>query len=213
MSPRPEVANSRVLLLRGVNVGGHGRLPMAELRELLTDLGCNEAATYLQSGNAVVRGGPPDLAGRLSERLGIAVFERSAADLSAVIEANPFSHVEDPTKLVVVFLDQQPEPAAYADLDPATFAPDELALGDGVLYVHYPQGQGQATLKPSVFTRLGVVATARNWRTVLALAQMSGNDEQDELSPCVASAHPAGRPRADRPESPQPPAATRRGCS
>ncbi|MEO6205379.1 MAG: DUF1697 domain-containing protein, partial [Mycobacteriales bacterium] len=140
---------------------------------LLESLGCTDVSTYLQSGNAVVAGGPPDLASRLSERLGMTVLERSAADLAAVIEANPFPQVEDPTKLVVVFVDQQPEPTAYAALDAATFAPDELALGAGVLYVHYPQGQGKATLKPSVFTRLGVVATARNWRTVLALAELA----------------------------------------
>jgi len=149
---------------------------MADLRALLERLGCTDVATYLQSGNAVVTSAKgATLAGAVSEELGVDVLIRTAAQLTAVVTANPFTHVAraDPTKVAVAFLSSRPDKARYDAIDHASFAPDEIELGKDVLYVHYPNGQGRATLKPAVLSRLGVVSTVRNWRTVEALARMS----------------------------------------
>ena len=149
---------------------------MADLRALLERLGCTDVATYLQSGNAVITSTATaaTLAGEVSEELGVAVLIRTAAQLHAVVKANPFPHIAraDPTKVAVAFLSARSEKARYDAIDHASFAPDEIELGNDVLYVHYPNGQGRATLKPAVLSRLGVVNTMRNWRTVEALARM-----------------------------------------
>lgn len=163
----------RVLLLRGVNVGGHRRLPMAELRERVGRLGGVDVRTYLQSGNVVVAGGPADLAARLADELGTPVLERTAAALQEVVDGNPFPEVADPTRLVAVFLSRPVPAAAQALLAPAATAPDRVRPAAGVLYVHYPRGQAGATLSAATLARVDPAATARNWRTVLALREMS----------------------------------------
>lgn len=164
---------SRVLLLRGINVGGHRRLPMAELRERVERLGGVDVRTYLQSGNVVVAAGPAELAGRLADELGTPVLERTATALRETVEGNPFREVDDPTRLVAVFLSRPLPAAAQALLAPAATAPDRVRPAPGVLYVHYPRGQAGATLRPETLARIDPCATARNWRTVLALRELS----------------------------------------
>ena len=160
-----------VVLLRGVNVGGHNRLQMAVFREVLTASGCTDVATYLQSGNAVATwdGSPDALAPVVEQRLHevdvpVAVLVRTAAELDAVVEANPFA-VEDPTLLHAVFLGGEP-PA----LDTGALLPDRVAAGPGVLYVAYADGSHRSkAAKLLADKRFPVIASARNWRTVLAL--------------------------------------------
>lgn len=161
-----------VVLLRGINVGGHNRLAMADLRTLLGDLGCRDVVTYVQSGNAVVDG-PPDLVPAveraLAERgLDVRVLTRTAEELDAVVAGNPLE--ADPTMLHAVFLSGQPDPAV---VDPAQLLPDQVVLGDRVVYVRYAGGShGTAASKLLSGKRFPLVATARNWRTVLALQEL-----------------------------------------
>ena len=165
-----------VVLLRGVNVGGRNRIAMPVLRDLLAESGCTDVATYLQSGNAVVTwDGPlsalaPAVEGRLRDvGVPVAVLVRTAAELDAVVEGTPFE-VDDPTQLHVVFLGGDP-PA----LDTASLLPDRVASGPGVLYVAYAGGaHGSKAARLLADKRFPVVASARNWRTVLALQELAG---------------------------------------
>ena len=164
-----------VVLLRGVNVGGHNRVAMADLRRVLTDLGCDDVATYLQSGNAVVTADPAGLGQRVEQALtdaldlSVRVLTRTAAELDAVVAANPFE--PDPKLLHAVFLEGAIDPAA---LDPEEVLPDRVALGPDVLYVRYASSSHDSpAAKALTRKRFPVVTTARNWRTVLALQELA----------------------------------------
>ncbi len=168
------------VLLRGVNLAGQRQLAMADLRRLLESAGYTEVSTHLRSGNAIVTSDDKDprrvaatiheaLAAQLSLRS--AVIVRTGQELADVIAANPFpEHESEPAKLHVAFLSAQPSKAAFEALDRAKFAPDELRLGDRVVYLWFPNGAGRSKLTMPALARMKVEATARNWNTVLALA-------------------------------------------
>lgn len=172
-----------IALLRGINVGGHVLLPMADLRRLLAELGHAEVSTYLQSGNALFTSARPDRAALVEEieaaitaHLGrpVAVLLRTPDELAAVVAGNPFPDaVATPTRLHVAFLSAQPDPERLAAIDVARFAPDEFRPGEGVIYLYYPNGSGRSKLTGETFARLGVQVTARNWNTVTALLSLS----------------------------------------
>ena len=166
------------VLLRGVNVGGNNRIAMPAFRSLLEDLGCTEVQTYLQSGNAVATSSLPEpsLAQAVTEALKaelsleVAVLVRTAAELDAVVERNPFADEQlDPKLLHAVFLDG-PAP----ELDLPALLPDRVVPGDRVLYVAYDSNaHSSKAAKLLSSKRFPVVATARNWRTVLALQELA----------------------------------------
>jgi uncharacterized protein (DUF1697 family) len=177
-------ASRQIALLRGVNVGGHNRVPMAHLRELLLDLGYEDVRTHLQSGNAVFTAGatPPEVAaqeieGQLARSLGLGVrvLVRTAADLARVVSANPLpAAVAEPSRFLVTFLSAPPDPDLLGALDPADFEPELFGFGERELYVWCPEGV--RTLKLSyafLERRFGVVATARNWNTVTRLLALA----------------------------------------
>lgn len=157
---------------------------MADLRKLLTDLGFEDVATYLQSGNAVFESA--DSAGKTRDRVeealaaaygfDVPTLVRTGPEMRAVIEGCPYRDAADadPTKVHVTFLDPMPPADSWDSVDLASVAPEEMAVGDEVVYLHLPNGMGRAKL-PDLLGRAGpkdVVATTRNWRTVLALADM-----------------------------------------
>ena len=169
-----------VALLRGVNVGGHRRVPMAELRALLESLDHTHVTTYLQSGNAVFRSarGDEQVLGReisdeVLRRLGVAtaVLVRPGAELAAVAAANPWPEREqDPKRLHVAYLTSVPESAGHL----SRFAPDEVRVVERAAYLWYADGAGRSRLTLDALERaLGVTATARNWTTATTLARMA----------------------------------------
>ena len=165
-----------VVLLRGVNVGGHNRLPMSDLRAVLEGLGCTGVRTYLQSGNAVVDSDEPELPRAVHERLkdhlglDVHVLVRTARELDAVVAGNPFAGEDvDPKLLHAVFLDG---PAPDLPLD--ALLPDRVVPGDRVLYVAYDSNaHSSKAAKLLNSKRFPVPASSRNWRTVLALRDLS----------------------------------------
>lgn len=168
-----------VVLLRGVNVGRHHRLSMADFRAVLEGVGCTGVQTYLQSGNAVVAwpGHPDALAAAVAAgleatvALSVLVMVRTGAELAAVVEANPYAREAfDPKLLHVAFLSGPPDPQRLAALDHDALLPDRLAVGDRALYLRYATGSQNSSLAR---VRLGVEATARNWRTVTALRALA----------------------------------------
>ena len=172
--------------LRGINLGARNKVSMPELNALLVELGLEDVATYVQSGNVVFRtraGKRDELARRIERaiatKFGVdaAVILRTAAELRTVATSNPFERDEtDATKLLVVFLDGAPS-AKAKQLDPERGAPGRFAVLSREIYLHVPDGFGRSKLTLDYFERrLGVKGTVRNWRTVknvLALTEGS----------------------------------------
>jgi uncharacterized protein (DUF1697 family) len=174
----------QIALLRGINVGGRRKVPMAGLRELMSELGYEDVRTYVQSGNVVFTGpdaAPEKVARRLEQAIettfgfDVAVVVRSRDELAAVVRADPLGdEATDPGKYLVSFLSDEVDPDHLADIDLEEFAPETFRLDGRELYLWLPDGVHSSRLaKALTDKRLGTTATSRNWRTVeklLALA-------------------------------------------
>jgi uncharacterized protein (DUF1697 family) len=169
-----------VALLRGINLGPHKRIAMAELRSIVESLGHTDVETYLQSGNVVFEPKPKakDLATALGAAIAattghdVPVVIRTAAELHDIVAANPYP-VDDPTRVVVAFLGAAVDLGDLALGDLSTYLPDELTIAGRELYVSVPNGQGRSKLMEQLTKRrLPTVLTVRNWRTVEALANL-----------------------------------------
>ncbi len=163
-------------LLRGVNLGKR-QVKMADLRAAVESLGHTDVETYLQSGNVVFTpaGSTDGLAAGLTKALGmqIAVVLRTGKELARVVAANPYE-VDDPTKVVVTFLADRRPKKVLDGIDQAAFAPDEFTFNGRELYLKLPNGQARSKLMEALAKQdLGTIATTRNWRTVLALRDMT----------------------------------------
>jgi uncharacterized protein (DUF1697 family) len=161
-------------LLRAVNVGGTGRLEMSKLRAICSELGFERVETYIQSGNVVFDSGAAEAAvkakleTRLEDHFGkpMGVLLRSASEMAAVLEANPFAETE-PRYTYAIFLDDRPPADALERA--AGICGEEMRLGKREIYVHYPNGAGRSKLRiPAAKT-----GTARNMNTVAKLAEMA----------------------------------------
>jgi uncharacterized protein (DUF1697 family) len=175
-------------LLRGINVGGHNKVAMSDLRDLAAGLGHDDVATYIQSGNLLFSTAETDPA-KLAEvleleiaaRLGVrpAVVVVSAAELAQVIASNPFPAEENPKCLHAVFRRDVPDPADVAAVADAVQQARRAGQGDDAvivgrtLYLHTPDGLGRSDLAARLLnSRKQAVGTARNWATVTKLMAM-----------------------------------------
>ena len=164
-----------VALLRGINVGGTGTLPMKELATLCEGFGWASVRTYIQSGNVVFESSAGEakiqeqLERALEVRMGkkVWVMVRTCEELRSVLEGNPFGDRE-PAKVAVVFLDD----AMQADWKKGVIAPDgeQVEAGRRELYVYYPLGMGRTKLKLPLN---GAATTARNINTVGRLVALA----------------------------------------
>ncbi|MEU6316704.1 DUF1697 domain-containing protein [Streptomyces sp. NPDC047009] len=173
-------------LLRGINVGGNKKLPMAELRTLVEGLGHSGVRTHLQSGQAVFaadRGDEESLAVELREAIekrfgfSVDVIVRDHAYLKAVAEACPFPAAGlEARQLHVTYYSAPVDEARFAEIDQAALLPEEFRLGDRVLYLYAPDGLGRSKLAEQLSrSRLnkGLIATTRNWNTVVKLIELT----------------------------------------
>lgn len=173
-------------LLRGINVGGSRKVPMADLRTLMADLGHGGVRSYLQSGQAVFTADHGDeetlaaeLADAIEKRFGFAVdvIVRDHAYLKAIAEACPFPAAElEAKQLHVTYFSAPVDADRFAEIDQAAYLPEEFRLGDRALYLYAPDGLGRSKLaehlsKPRL--NKGVIATSRNWNTVVKLVEMT----------------------------------------
>jgi uncharacterized protein (DUF1697 family) len=169
------------VLLRGVNVGGNGKLAMADFRAAISSAGYTDVATYLNSGNATLtapgRATPDAVAGAVAAELAKVtekppgVLVRTHTQLAAVAAGNPYPD-DNPKWLHVLFCD--PDPVGDAAVPPEKLGEDAFTLGPGCAYLHFGTSPGRSRLAELV-TRAalpnGGVATARNWNTLLALLE------------------------------------------
>ena len=176
------MTHATIALLRAVNVGGTGKLPMAELAKLLTKLGYTGVKTLLQSGNVVFACSEKSAAkleatieASIAKTFGItsAVYVRSAAEWDAMIATNPFpdAATNEPSRFHVMAFKSAPAPAKVEALQAAIAGNETVAAIGKHLYLIYPDGMGNSKLTNAVIDRkLGLTGTARNWNTVLKLA-------------------------------------------
>ncbi|HZZ12931.1 MAG TPA: DUF1697 domain-containing protein [Paraburkholderia sp.] len=158
--------------LRAVNVGGTGKLAMAELRALCESLGFTQVRTYIASGNVVFESTlrEASVKARLEDCLQdyagkpVGVLVRTGAQLAAVLAGNPFSKAS-PSHTVAVFLDSAPTKATLEQVTGQQS--EEIALGSREIYVHYPDGIGRSKLKIPAATD----GTDRNMNTIAKLAE------------------------------------------
>jgi uncharacterized protein (DUF1697 family) len=172
-----------VALLRGVNVGGHGKAPMADLRMMLADLGFEDPRSLLQSGNLIFRSeATGDALETLLEReakarlgLSIDVLVRTAAEWAKIVAANPHAAIakDDPGHLLVMALKSKPDVAGLKELRAWIPGRETIEAVGHELYLTYPAGVGTSKLTGAVIERrLKTRGTARNWNTVTKLAAL-----------------------------------------
>lgn len=172
-----------VALFRGINVGGRRSLPMADVREMLEAMGAGRVRTYIQSGNVVFHNSgmrSADIAARLKQEVGerhgfepeVMVFP--AERLKKAVSGNPFPDAAaDPKSLHVFFLADAPRAADEDALERMKGAGERFQLKGDLFYLHAPNGVARARIATGAEKALGVPVTARNWRTVLKLLEMT----------------------------------------
>jgi uncharacterized protein (DUF1697 family) len=174
-----------VCLLRAVNLGSHNKVNMPALRQALTEAGYCDVRTYVQSGN-VVLGAPTRSAKKISDVVRTIVADRfdvdtpvlvrTAAELAAIVEWNPFpaDAATDPRRVYVVHLDADPDPVHLAALLAEDWQPDKVAVNGRDLVIAYGDGLNRSRLAGSAaLRRVTVNGTARNWRTVQACLDLA----------------------------------------
>ncbi len=164
-----------IALLRAVNVGGTGMLPMAELRTLCEAAGFRDVRTYIASGNLIfssplsIAKAKAKLEALLAKRLGkpaCAVF-RTRPELESVVARNPFPEAEG-NRLQVIFLDEAPSKDSIKAITPP--GSERLHLDGRELFIHFPDGMGQSKLRIP-FANTG---TGGNMNTVRKLIELAG---------------------------------------
>jgi uncharacterized protein (DUF1697 family) len=187
---------SHVALLRGINVGGRNKVPMADLREVVTSLGHTGVSTYIQSGNVLFSTADTDTAKlvaaletAIAERFGIwvSVVVLSRDELAAALASNPYPDEPNPRLVHVVFLTAKPPKdlldriAAAESAAAAKGSRDTVQAAGQALFLHTPDGFGTSELAQVLFRIIGapakqkkqtLAATARNWATATKLLSL-----------------------------------------
>jgi uncharacterized protein (DUF1697 family) len=171
------LADTLAALIHGINVGRANRVAMADLRDLLSDLGYGDVRTLLNSGNAVFSAPTTGAEAMIAERIEAALAERlgvrtrvaviSASDLAAVVAGNPLrDQANDSSRLLVAFLACPSDLALIAALAEQDWAPEAIAVGERVAYLWCPNGVAESRLSRALGQALGDAVTARSWTTV-----------------------------------------------
>jgi uncharacterized protein (DUF1697 family) len=165
-----------IALLRAVNVGGTGKLPMAKLQAMCVDAGFTAVKTWIASGNVVFasRATPPKVKAELETRLlayaakPVGVVVRTATEMQHVLAANPFPNAA-PNRTIAIFLDEPPPSDALARA--VGRKDEEMRLGKREIYVHYGEGMARSRLRIPA-AKFG---TMRNINTIAKLVEMAAN--------------------------------------
>lgn len=177
-----------ISILRGINVSGHRKVRMAELKNLYEDAGFMDVKTYIQSGNVIfeapARVSGQAIAGKLEKaiytRYGfeIPVIIRTLVQLQQLISSNPFLKTDhiNTEKLHVTFLSQKPAPQEAKNLENYRYPPDAFILKGEDVFLHCPDTYGNTKLSNKFFeNKLKVKATTRNWKTINKLVALAGD--------------------------------------
>jgi uncharacterized protein (DUF1697 family) len=176
-------ARTHVALLRGINLGPHNKLPMPELVELFEASGCTSVATYIQSGNVVFSASPAvakkvavSVSRAIAERFGheVPLVIRTAAELAAAATKNPLLGPKvDTTRHTRGVPQREAQRKGRGRARPKRSPPDVFVVQGSEIFLLLPNGVAPSKLTNAYFdSKLRVVSTIRNWRTVLTLAEM-----------------------------------------
>lgn len=171
-------------LLRGINVSGHRKLPMKELKALYEGLGFKDIQTYIQSGNVVFDPGKNTLKS-IPAKIEKAIFDNYGYDVPVIVcspeqwqevmDNNPFLEEKgiDVDQLYVSLLDAAPAKGLAEKIDAGAYLPDRFIISGTTIYQYFPNGYGRTKLTNTFFeNKLKVKATTRNWRTMNVLREM-----------------------------------------
>jgi len=167
--------------LRGINVGGHNRIAMPRLRAIYEQLGARNVTTYVQSGNVILLADEPpeafsqnaELAIKRELGLAIRVLGRTHLDMARIVADDPYPDAE-PIHHHVVFLSGPPRHEGLTSLAQTATGDETFTLIGSEIHLLLPDGIGRSRLGQALIERrLGVVGTARNWRTVSQLHDLS----------------------------------------
>ncbi len=170
-----------VVLLRGVNVDGHKKLPTAAFRDLLTGLGYLDVATYIQSGNAVFRAA--GTGAQISKKIQTAIQDQFGFEAEVImlrgeqlqdaIAGNPYPQAADaPTTLHLFFLNEPPVAPDFEAMSAAATKADEFQFAGNVFYFHTPNGMGQSDLAGKLGRFIKSPMTGRNLRSCHKIADL-----------------------------------------
>ena len=171
-----------IVLLRGINVGGHNKMPMQDLRDMLAVLGCEDVKTYIQSGNVVLRSSldrtrlSTGIEAAIAKRFGFtaAVLLMNINDFQKVLSQNPFAEAAaEPKSLHISFLSEVPTAPDLASLKALKSPSEQFELRAKAFYLHAPDGIGRSKLAARVEACLGVSTTSRNGRTASKIAELA----------------------------------------
>ncbi|WP_349740634.1 DUF1697 domain-containing protein [Roseateles cavernae] len=177
-----------VALLRGINVGKAKRIPMADLRGLLAELGYTDIATLLNSGNAVFRAatGTPaqhaqDIAAAILRalKMEVPVVVKSAKELEAIVGENPLAeNAAHHSRLLVVFAQSTATLSELAAVEALVVPPEEFVVGKSAAYLHCASGLLESPAGEALHGKAGKAITTRNWATVLKLQALAVKDQE-----------------------------------
>ena len=175
-----------ISILRGINVGGHNKIRMEDLKALYETLGFSEVTTYIQSGNVIFKTDKNQPVTILSQNIEKAIEDkyqfvvpviiRSASEMQTIIASNPFLKEPgiDKERLHVTFLSDQPASDTVKAIGKYDFPPDRFLVIGKEVYLSCPGGYGNTKLSNTFFeNKLHVRATSRNWNTVLKLSNLT----------------------------------------
>jgi uncharacterized protein (DUF1697 family) len=173
----------QIVMLRGVNLGPNRRVPMAELRTLLSGAGYEDVRTYVQSGNVVLSSSAQaselerECARLISERFGfdVPVVVRTRDQLAKIVARNPLGDVaENHKRYQVSFLSEELDAETVGRLHDLVVVPEALVIDGREVFAWHPEGVARSKLWNGLANKsLGVTGTARNWTTVTTLLEMA----------------------------------------
>ncbi len=173
-----------IALLRGINVSGHKKIPMAELRELLSNIRLHNVRTYIQSGNVVFQSKITDnskLENVINQAIlshfgfDVPVFVKTHSELQSILDACPFSE-EKMESSYFILLNSEPENNDIVEIQKISSDKEEFVIASNCIFIFYAIGAGKAKLGTNWFEKkLKVSMTARNYRTMMKLIDMSAN--------------------------------------
>jgi uncharacterized protein (DUF1697 family) len=180
-----------IALLRGINVSGRNKIPMRELCSLCIDLGWQDVRSYIQSGNVVFKADAApakfeaELERAITRRfsLSIPVIIRAARSWPNYVRGNPFPEASEsePNLVMLALSKAAPKADAVEKLQERAAGGERIAQVGDALWIHYAGGVARSKLSPALFDRLvGSPVTARNWRTVLKLQEMTRPSSSEE---------------------------------
>lgn len=176
-----------ISFLRSVNMAGHNLMKMTELTDLYIGLGFADAQTYIQSGNVIFTSDSDKPASVMSEKIEIKILERFGFPISVItrtkeevaefLKVNPFLSEPDynPAKNAVILLHEKPSEQQMRKVSDVDYPPDKFKVLGSEIYTYCPNGFGKTKLYTNFFEKkMSVIGTARNWKTITTLLDLSG---------------------------------------